>query len=138
MHINRFYSVRIKYGKKKNSPRFDVTIGSFDGADVCEFVGLLILYYLKDKFNNKDIGLYREDGLAASRNMGPRKADKVRKQFIDCFQQFGLRITCQVNIKTVNFLDVTFNLLTGKYQPHMKDENPPCLSLQIPTILFPY
>ena len=57
--------------------------------------------------------------------MGPRTADKARKQFIDCFQQFGLRITCQVNMKTVNFLDVTFSLPTGKYQPYRKDGNQP-------------
>ncbi len=96
-------------------------MGSFDGAELCELVGLLILSNLKDKLNNKDIGLYREDGLAAFRNIGPRTADKARKQFIDCFQQFGLRITCQPNMKTVNFLDVTFNFLTGKYQPYRKE-----------------
>ena len=28
-------------------------------------------------------------------------------------------------MKTVNFLDVTFNLLTGKHQPYRKDGNPP-------------
>ena len=100
-------------------------MGSFDGAEVCELVGLLILSRLKAKFNNESIGLYRDDGLAAFRNMGPRTADKVRKQFIDCFQQFGLRITCQANMKIVNFLDVTLNLLTGKYQPYRKDGNPP-------------
>ena len=57
--------------------------------------------------------------------MVPRTADKDRKQFTDCFQQFGLRITCQVNMKTVNFLNVTFNLLAGKYQPYSKDGSPP-------------
>ena len=114
-----------KVWNKQTNPDFDVTMGSFDGAEVCELVGLLILSRLKAKFNNESIGLYRDDGLAAFRNMGPRTADKVRKQFIDCFQQFGLRITCQANMKIVNFLDVTLNLLTGKYQPYRKDGNPP-------------
>ena len=54
---------------------FDVTMGSFDGAEVYELVGLLILSKLKCEFDNKDIGLYRDYGLAVFRNMGPRSAD---------------------------------------------------------------
>ena len=35
-------------------------------------------------------------------------------------ENFGLKITITTNLKTVNFLDVTFNLCTGKYQPYKK------------------
>ena len=56
----------------------------FDGADVCELVGLFILHKLRSKHNNKIIGLYRDDRLAAFRNLGaPRTADRVRNQFIE-------------------------------------------------------
>ena len=61
--------------KKNNANMFDVTMGSFDGAEVYELVGLLILSKLKCEFDNKDIGLYRDYGLAVFRNMGPRSAD---------------------------------------------------------------
>ena len=38
---------------------------------------------------------------------------------------FGLKITITGNIKIVNFLDVTFNLCTGKCQPYKKPNDTP-------------
>ena len=50
---------------KKNSPQFDVAMGSFDGAEVCELVGLYMLHHLSFVIGDKIvIGLYRNDGLA--------------------------------------------------------------------------
>ena len=41
-------------------------MGSLDEAEVCELVGLFALSKLNEKCdNNKNIGLYRDDGLAA-------------------------------------------------------------------------
>ena len=51
--------------KRDNTDLFDVTMGSHDGAEVCELVGLLILDKLQSVFKNENIGLYRDDGLAA-------------------------------------------------------------------------
>ena len=45
---------------KKTNNMFDVTMGSFDGAEICELVGLFLLSTLPDKFKSNDIGLYRE------------------------------------------------------------------------------
>ena len=38
---------------------------------------------------------------------------------------FSLSITCETNLKAVNFLDVTLNLTTGRYQPYNKLGNSP-------------
>ena len=96
-----------------------------DGAEVCELVGVLILSKLKCEFNNKDIGLYRDDGLAVFRNMRPRSADNLRKRITKCFDTLGLKITIQSNLKIVNHLDVTFNLTNNSYYPYRKPDNPP-------------
>ena len=80
---------------------------------------------LRTKFNNENIGLYRDDGLAAFRNMGPRTADKIKKQFIDTFKEYGLKITIESNLKIVNYLDITLDLSNGKYYPYRKHGNPP-------------
>ena len=51
---------------KKNNPDFDVTVGSYDGSEVCELVGLYLLTLLTNEFarsNRFVIGLYRDDGL---------------------------------------------------------------------------
>ena len=38
---------------------------------------------------------------------------------------FNPSITCGTDLKSVNFLDVTLNLTTGKYQPSNKPDNNP-------------
>ena len=38
-------------------------MGSFDGAEICELVGIYILHNLSQITNKRDIGLYRDDGL---------------------------------------------------------------------------
>ena len=90
---------------KRNTPNsFDVTMGSFDGAEICELVGLFILNSLEKRFG-KNIGLYRDDGLAALNTCSGRLADKARKDLIRIFKDFGLQITTHTNQKIVIFLD---------------------------------
>ena len=50
--------------KKTSSSLFDVTMGSFDGAETCELVGLYLLSKLPPEYST-EVGLYRDDGLAA-------------------------------------------------------------------------
>ncbi len=85
-------------------------MGSYDGAEICELVGLFILNKLGQKFGKENIGLYRDDGLAIMKSKSARLADKTRKELHKCFEQFGLKITAEANLHVVNFLDVTFDL----------------------------
>ena len=41
------------------------------------------------------------------------------------FEQFGLKITAELNLHVVNFLDVTFDVSTGKYKPYRKPNDDP-------------
>ena len=43
---------------KKQSNNFDVTMGSLDGAEVCELIGIFILSLIGDKYNPNSIGLH--------------------------------------------------------------------------------
>ena len=54
-------------------------MGAFDGAEVCETVGHFLLYQLSKNYNKKDIGLYRDDGLAIFKNVSGSKAEKIKK-----------------------------------------------------------
>ena len=49
---------------KKNNSNFDVTMGSYDGAETAEIVGLYVLNKLEKLIDQKHLGLYRDDGLA--------------------------------------------------------------------------
>ena len=121
-----------------------VTMGSYDGAEICELVGLFILNKLGQKFGKENIGLYRDDGLAIMKSKSARLADKTRKELHKCFEQFGLKITAEANLHVVNFLDVTFDLNTGKFKPYRKpnddplyvnrhSNHPPSIIKQLPT-----
>ena len=56
---------------------FDVTIGSFEGAEACELVGLFILNDLANKYGTNNIGLYREVGLTIFRNTTGPQAERT-------------------------------------------------------------
>ena len=95
-------------------------MGSHDGAEICELVGLHLKPPCSKSFGKENIGLYRDDGLTIIKNKSARLADKTRKKLHKAFEQFGLKITAGSNLHVVNFLDVTFDLSTGKYKPYRK------------------
>ena len=83
--------------------------------------------------------MYRDHGLAVFRNASGHEADRIRKEMAKIFQNLGLKITIQTNLKRVDFLDVTLDLTTGKYCPHRKpNDKPMCINCQSnhpPTII---
>ena len=64
---------------KKSEAQFDVAVGSFDGAEICELVGLFLLHQLSLILDKDEVGLYRDDGLAVLRNSSGADAKKMRK-----------------------------------------------------------
>lgn len=112
--------------KKDHTDHFDVTEGSFDGAEVCELVGLYMLDCLQGLVGrNNSVGLYRDDGLMAIQGSTGRQKDKLRKNIEKTFKDNGFGITCEVNLDTVSFLDVEFNLPLNKYFPYRKPNDVP-------------
>ena len=110
---------------KSNGSLFDVTMGSYDGAEVCELVGLFILHQLSQLVGVKNIGLYRDDGLAILENaLGPT-LEHIKKKIIKLFHQISLNITAKINLVQTNFLNVTFNLKSGKYWLYRKPNDQP-------------
>ena len=108
--------------KKDSNCLFDVTMGSFDGAEICELVGLYILSILSKDYGKDGLGLYRDDGLAVFKSISVSRADRIRKSITRTFQKLGLNITIVCNLKITNFLDITFNLSDGKYYPYRLQE----------------
>ena len=77
--------------KNDDNPLFDMTMGSFDGAEVCELVGLYLLSKISVIIDSDNIGLYR-DGLAVIRIANDPKRERMRKSIIATFKNKGLRI----------------------------------------------
>ena len=100
-------------------------MGSYDGAEICELVGLYLLNQLSTVIDKSSVGLYRDDGLAAINNANGPKLDRIRKDIIALFKEEGLPITIETNFTKTDFLDVSFNLATKKYFPFRKANNTP-------------
>ena len=98
---------------------FDVTMGSFDGAEVC----LFLLNNLSEKYGKNNVGLYRDDGLVLLRNANGPQSERTRKDITREFKKQGLNISINTNLKICNFLDVTLNLSDGTYYPYRKPNN---------------
>ena len=110
-----------------NDKNFDVTMGSLDGAETCEIVGLFILNMLKSEINQYNLGLYRDDGLAIIKNANGHTLDNLRKRIIRIFKNEGLKITIETNLSSTEFLDVTLDLRNNKYYPYRKPNDNPVL-----------
>ena len=132
--------------KNANNDLFDVTMGSFDGAELCELVGLYLLMKLQPLLGISNVGLYRDDGLAVVRSLSGRRLDQIRKSIIEVLKSEGLAITIQTNLPATDYLDVMLNLATGKHSPyrkpgtkpiyvHSKSNHPPNVIKEIPKMI---
>ena len=108
---------------KKEDGLFDVTMGAYDGAEVCELVGAFLLSLIGEKYEKKDIGLYRDDGLAVFKNTSGPMNERIKKDFVKIFKEKGLDIVILCNQKIVDYLDVTLNLNDGSFRPYRKPDN---------------
>ena len=109
---------------KKNGI-FDVTMGAPDGAEICELVGLFLLDSLGRRLPELELGLYRDDGLAIHDKMPGPQLDAIRKKIHSFFAENELRVTVDINLIKVNFLDVTFDLKRGSFEPFKKPNDSP-------------
>ena len=131
---------------KKDNPDFDVTMGSYDGAEVCELVRLYLLNLLTNEFGKHNIGLYRDDGLSCFQNISGPYLEKIKKKICKIFKENRLNITVECNLTITDILDVTFDLKSGTYYPYRKQNNeifyihnqsnhPPSIIKQIPSMI---
>ena len=102
-------------------------MGSYDGAESCELVSSYILSFFGKVYEIQNVGVYRDHGITCLRNISGPASDKIWKDMIRTFRENSgcLKITITTNLKPVNFLNLTFNLCTGKYQPSKKPNDTP-------------
>ena len=117
------FSEKVPQVKKEIDEDFDVPMGCYNDAEVCDIVGSYILNLLCNILDKDLVGLYRDDDLAIVRNLSGPEIERKRKAIIKLFKECCLNITIKTNLKIVNFLDVKINLDTGTYRPYRKPDN---------------
>ena len=115
------------WAKRDNDNDFDVPMGSFDGAEVCELIGTYILStIIEEKICDiSDIGLYRDDGLAVFRKESGPQMERKTKKIIQKFKENKLNITTEPTTTVVQYLDVEFDLRNDIYRPYRKPNSEP-------------
>ena len=95
-------------------------MGHYDGAQLCELIGIYIQCLLESTLEKNLMGLYRDDGFIILRNTKSHQTDKIRKKIISIFKSIDFKIEVTTNLTEVDFLDVTFNLERNTYRPYKK------------------
>ena len=131
---------------KTENEEFDVAMGSYDGAEICELVGLFLLNELSKHFEKSEIGLYRDDGICCFINQSGPQMEKRKKKICKIFRDNSLTITTECNMIVTDFLDLTLDLKNEKYCPyrkansdplyiHANSNHPPTIIKQIPSMI---
>ena len=110
---------------KKENKDFDVSMGANDSAEICELVGIYMIFQMSKIFPQINLGLYRDDGLGTTEKMSGPEKTKLEKQLRETFKKWGFKITLSIGIKEVDFLDVNLNLETEKHKPFIKQNDTP-------------
>ena len=126
------FSNESPWAKTGEKSKFDVPMGSFDGAEICELIGLFMLNKITSTENSakksiipsQNIGLYRDDGLAIIRDNN-RNIQKIKESIITAFDEENLKIEFEgkSNMKSTNYLDVELDLEAGTHGPYRKPKN---------------
>ena len=106
MHCRKFVFGDNSTWTKKNG-LFDVKMGSYNGAEICELVGLYLLHELNKNIKNQHLGLYRDDGLAIINSKSGPINKRIKKIISTIFQNNGLKISTESNLSQTDFLDIT-------------------------------
>ena len=118
-------------------------MGSFDGTEICELVGLYLLDQLSNILPVESFGLYRDDGLAILSGISGPDTEQIIKNIRNLFKTNNLKITIEAGMQQTDFLDVTFNVDNGKCWPykkpnsqlqyiHTQSNHPPNIKKQLP------
>ena len=75
---------------KQGDSDFDISMGSFHGAEACELVGLFILS--KPLYLNLNLGLFRDDALGVCQ-LTPRQVEIKKKEICKILKNIKLSIT---------------------------------------------
>ena len=76
--------------KKDIKSSFDVTMGSYDGAEICELIGCHILSGFQTLPKIDDAGLYRDDGIILIRKFSWKGRGSAAKTYCKVYEKFRI------------------------------------------------
>ena len=86
---------------------------TYDGAEICELVGCVLLYSINKIVDPSSHGLYHEDDLIIVDKSAPKKCDGIWKRSHRLFGEFGFKLDTQIDLRIADYLDVPLKLYNG-------------------------
>ena len=78
----------------------NISMGSYNGAEVCDMVGFFMLREIKkiNIFNEEEFGICRNNALAVIQSKSPRIAENTTKSLHNFFNKWGFKITIDAGL----------------------------------------
>ena len=92
--------------KTNDTSSFNVDMGGFMGAEICDLIGLYIIFYLSSVNSLLSFFLYRDDDLAVL-NRFKCENDIATKRTRSIFKTHGFKISVESYLIQTDFLVVT-------------------------------
>ena len=108
--------------KKDQESTFNVLMGSYFGAELCDLIGLYILDNLINEYETVQIRIYRDVGLVIIRFNNNHELENKKKRTIKIITDIGYNMTIDVGMTRCNVLDISQDL-ANKCQMPFKKEN---------------
>ena len=67
---------------EKQTGLFDVTMGAYDGAQITDLVGLLMLHKLQENIPQINFALCRDDGIGVYSKVSPSQMERIKIKYI--------------------------------------------------------
>ena len=97
------FDVNKPWKKRETERCFDVTIGSCDGAEIRELVGIYILTLLAKIVKKSDCEFYKDDSLLILHNINRQQIERTHKNINKAFNKVGFSISIEINSKVTDF-----------------------------------
>ena len=106
--------------KKNSNSYFDIVMGSFHRAEICDLNGLSFLDKVNTVTGISNIGFYRDDGHGVIDQTNGTHRVRLKKKMLKVFNDIGFKITIEIGSTSTDFIDVSLILLTDYYQVYSK------------------
>ena len=97
------FNVNEPWKKRETARCFDVAIGSCDGAEIRELIGIYILTLLAKIVKKSDCEYYKDDSLLILHNINRQQIERTHKNINKAFNKVGFSINIEINSKVTDF-----------------------------------
>ena len=95
----RIRVLNLGWVKKQGPGLFDVAMGSYDGAEVCELVGIFVLGQLPERYVQSEVGLYRMTDWQSSEMCRVVRRNALKRTLLDPLENWACVLPSKLTLE---------------------------------------